>query len=110
VEAILLFSAVIVNLCGIMYASVERTALAAAAQPQLTVIIILVVVVSMAYYLCVLVGEVYMQCRARKERKQLQKGNSVKAVTGGTASGGTGTGGLTTADVKKAAFEQVRAR
>jgi hypothetical protein len=108
VEAILLFSAVIVNLCGIMYASVERTALAAAAQPQLTVIIILVVVVSMAYYFVVLVGEITLQCRARKERKAMQKGTNIKAAAGAGGATGAGTGGLTSADVKKAAFEQVR--
>jgi len=62
VEAILLFSAVVVNLMGIMYSSVEKTALAAAAQPQLTVVIIIVVTVSIGYYLVVLFGEIYMQC------------------------------------------------
>ena len=103
VEAILLFSAVIVNLMAIMYAAVEKTAYADASLPSITAVIIVVLIVSITYFVVVLLGEIYMQCAIRRERKAIEKGK-MKGVSATDARKQP----MTTADVKKAAYEAAR--
>jgi len=85
---------------GLMYASIEGTAYASG-QRGVTVCLILVIAFSIIYYVLVLLGEVWLQCRARAEKEAAMLGNK-KAKTPAQKSDRHV---MTSADVKKAAYD-----
>jgi hypothetical protein len=103
VESILLFSAIMVNLMAVMYAAVEKSAIADQALPKITGVLIAVLIVSLTYYALVFLGELYLQCSIRRERKAIDNGK-IKGITAGEAKKQP----MTAADVKKAAYDAAR--
>jgi hypothetical protein len=87
VESILLFSAVLVCLMGIMFSALKVGAQYADMYAGLTWAVIVIVAVTLIYFVTVVVIEIWQQCQARKRaRIELQKkktGNIWERVTPG---------------------------
>jgi len=101
VEAILLFSAIIVNLMGIMYqAGTVTSTVYRSGRDGITAVIIVVVALTITYFVTVVVTEITILCNEASRRRALAMQRTAKAgaaaasggkkVAGGTGAGASG--------------------
>lgn len=95
----LLFCAVLVNLMGLMYASIDGTSFSGG-QKGITYVIILVIAFSVTYLILALITDVRLQCKARAA-KSAEKSAEQRAETRSKSKKEA----MTAADVKKVAYE-----